>query len=85
MFETKFVISNNSMFEAYDLGDGNFVQVGAMLKCEPEDVFDTKFDSHYTYVVRRLQKGTPLSNYKSSKYYNEYVHRLKKEHPEYII
>lgn len=83
--KTHFVISQNAVHEAYDLGDGNFVQVGAIFKCELENVFETKFDAHYAYVVNRLQKGTPLSNYKSSKFYNEYIARLKIEHPEYII
>lgn len=83
--KTHFVLLPDGVIEAYDLGDGDFVQVSEKFKCEPSDVFETKFDAYYAHVVRRLQNGTPLSNYKSSKYYNEYVERLKKEHPEYII
>jgi len=47
--------------------------------------YETKSEAMYACVVKNLQAGKPLDNYKRSPYYNEYVQRLKIEHPEYII
>lgn len=85
MLEIKYVIINAIVYPVYDLGDDNFVQITQVFKQKDVKIFNTKVDALYTCVIQRLQNGAPLSNYKSSKFYNEYVQRLKIEHPEYII
>lgn len=85
MYKKCFIISGRSVFEVYDLGNSKYVQVEALFTVENENVFETKFDAMYANIISNLQKGKPLSNYRASKYYNEYIERLKVEHPEYII
>jgi hypothetical protein len=48
-------------------------------------IYETRIDLLYDIFLAKLKAGKPLSNYASSKYYGEYIERLKIDHPEYLI
>lgn len=81
----KYILCGKDIVPVYELADGQLIAVG--------DVFDPKFfkvytdrkDALYDKLIKDLQNGKPIENYKSSKYYQYYVDRLKKENPEYIL
>lgn len=51
--------------------------------------FDKEFDSleeaRYNALLYHLKNGKSLSDYKVSPYYNYYIGRLSREHPEFLI
>lgn len=83
--KVEFLVHNNSVLEVFNLDNGDFVTVGDKFKAPNSPIFDNKEDAMYFKLLRSLEKGKPISNFKSSKYYKYYIERLKKENPEYII
>lgn len=74
------------VISVYEIGDGYYVPTDSIIELKESDkICDTRIDALYFKMIRRLKKGTPLSNYKKSKNYEEYVERLKKEYPEYLV
>lgn len=65
----------------------NFIAVpaGVEIMAKKEQFYSKKFDAQYALLLKRLTNGTPLKNYKSSPYYEQYMDRLKKENPEFLI
>lgn len=69
----------------YELKDGLLITAGDIFDPSKIKVYKNKFDAMYDKLVNDLQSGKPLENYKSSKYYQQYIERLKKDNPEYIL
>jgi len=67
--------------------DSNYVVVpdGIQTMASKSQFYDKKFDAQYTLLLQRLDSGVNFSNYKSSPYYKDYIERLQKENPEYLI
>lgn len=58
----------------------------AMKRYDPEkDILYTKNDAQYEIFRKRVSEGTPIKNYKGSKYYKMYLERAKKENPELLF
>ena len=87
----KFILTrNNTVMQVFDLGtnergSNEFVNVSDVFTLKNYEMFDSKKDAMYTKLIRELDSGKSLSNYKSSKYFKYYCERLKKEHPEFMI
>ena len=58
---------------------------GVQMMAMKEQFYPKKFDAQYTLLVKRLTSGVPFSNYKRSKFFDEYHKRLKIENPELLI
>jgi hypothetical protein len=80
-----YVLMGPNVVSAYDAGGGYFVVGGTLIDIVGDAVYTDKMDAMYHKLIYDLQKGKPLENYKSSKYFKQYIERLKKEHPEYIL
>jgi tRNA isopentenyl-2-thiomethyl-A-37 hydroxylase MiaE len=48
-------------------------------------LYDDKDVAQYQLFVTRRRRGVPLKNFKSSKYFKEYIERAKKENPELLL
>lgn len=83
--KTKYIIDKGNVMSVYDLGDDDFVWATDIFKLSNTVVFDDRMDAMYYKLILDLQKGKSLDNFKSSKYYNYYIERLKSDNPEYII
>lgn len=81
----KYVIKDDSVVEVFEVDDTYLILDPHFILRKGEKIFDNKLDALYTKLILALEKGTGLSNYKSSKYYNDYLERLKIENPEYLI
>lgn len=82
----QFIFDGYSVYEVYMLNKNKFVY-SYDIKNIPNDVifFDEKIDAMYAQFLKNIKGGTPLKNYKRSKYYKIYLERLKKDYPEYVI
>ena len=83
--ESKFIIDGSSVLEVIEIGDGFLVPSATVFKREKYILFDSREDARYFCMVQDLKKGKPIEQYKSSKYYQYYLERLKEEYPEYVI
>lgn len=82
---SKFIIDGASVIEVVEIGDDLLAPAQTIFKRGDYDVYDTRLDARYHSMLRDLQNGKSIYNYKSSKYYKYYIERLKEENPEYII
>lgn len=80
-----FMLVNGDVVPVYDLGNDYYCQSGQLFISSPRHVFSDREDAMYSKLILELQGGKPLENFKSSKYYEYYIERLKKENPEFII
>ena len=89
--EPKFILINGKdVRQVIELGKDpkgrtEFVDCGDVYTPKNYQTFDNKKDAMYSKLIIDLQSGTPLSNYKRSKYYKYYCSRLGQEYPEYMI
>lgn len=81
----KYIISGGNVIPIYDLGGGYCVMSSDVYDLSNFTVYENKMDALYDKLIIELQNGKPLENYRSSKYYKQYIERLKKDNPEYII
>jgi len=49
------------------------------------EILYTKENAKYKIFIQRVLSGTPIKNFKSSKYYKMYLERAKKENPEILF
>mgnify|MGYP003960420639 CR=1 FL=1 len=53
---------------------------------DPKTVyFDERIEALYDNLVAKLRKGTPIKNYRSSKYFHMYLEMLNERNPEYVL
>ena len=83
--QEKYILLGKSVISVYELANGELIAVGDIFDSSQFKVYSNKLDAMYDKLVQDLQSGKPLENYKSSKYYKQYIEKLKKHHPEYII
>lgn len=81
----KYILLGKHVIPVYELKDGQLITAGDIFDPSEVKVYTNKFDAMYDKLVMDLQKGKSLENYKSSKYYQQYIDRLKKDNPEYIV
>lgn len=81
----KYILLGKAVIPVYELADGQLITAGDIYDASNYKLYTNKLDAMYDKLVIDLQSGKPLENYKSSKYFKQYIERLKKEHPEYII
>lgn len=82
--QIKYIFDRGGASAVVELQNGYFAYAKHIFK-HNEELFDTPEEALYSAMVKNLQTGTNLSNYKSSPYYDYYVKRLKEEYPEYVI
>lgn len=83
------------MLDKYIIDGGNVVRVvqvdSWLVPCsvvyDTEDyvAYDTREDARYHNFLNELDKGKTLDDFKSSRYYQYYIERLKKDNEEYLI
>jgi hypothetical protein len=81
----KYILLGKNVIPVYELADGQLITAGDIFDSSQYKLYSNKLDAMYDKLVLDLQAGKPLDNYKSSKYFKQYIERLKKDHPEYII
>ena len=81
----KYVLDGGNVIPVYDVGGGWFVIATEFYDATKYKLYDNRMDAMYDKLVKDLQTGKPIENYRSSKYYKYYIDRLKKENPEFII
>lgn len=85
----QFIYDGYSVYEVYEvyvLNKNKFVYSYDIKNIQNDVIFfDEKIDALYTQFLKNIKEGTPLKNYKRSKYYKIYLERLKKDYPEYVI
>lgn len=83
--DSKYIIDGASVIEVIEVGDNHLVPASVMFDKKDYQLFDTRLDARYYCMLKDLQKGKNIENYKSSKYYQYYIERLKEENPEYLL
>jgi len=83
-------LTNKGVVTAYYVMDGYLVPVSAGKplrheKIKKDGTFTDLFEANYKTLCFKLSQGKKFSNYKRSKYYEQYRKRLRVEHPEYLI
>ena len=89
----KYLITGDSVQNVqkiYEDGDNYFFvpsnQIFTIKKDKTNLIFKNKFDAMYFLLVKRLKsKKSTLKNYKSSKFFKQYIERLKIQNPELIF
>jgi hypothetical protein len=81
----KYIICGGDVVPVYELSNGDLTIAADVFKASDYIVYTNRFDAMYAKLIKDLQKGKPLENYRSSKYYKQYIERLKKENPEFAI
>jgi hypothetical protein len=81
----QYVIDGNAVYGVIPLGNDEYVLTSNVFTKRNLEMFDKKKDALYAKLIRDLKGGKPLKNFKTSKYYQYYLERLKKENPEYAI
>jgi hypothetical protein len=85
VIETKFIIDGSSVIEVIEIGDGLVVPANVIFEVRNHELFESRKDARYHSMIKELEKGKSIENFKSSKYYKYYLNRLRKDHPEYLI
>lgn len=83
--EVKYVLNGATVVPVVEVGDEFLVPAHEMFRKENCPVFGSREDARYHCLLKDLEKGKSIENYKSSKYYKYYIERLKEENPEYIL
>lgn len=81
----KYVLDGGNVIPVYDVGGGWFVIATEFYDATKYKLYDNRMDAMYDKLVKDLQTGKPIENYRSSKYFKYYIDRLKKENPEFVI
>lgn len=81
----KYVLDGGNVIPVYDVGGGWFVIATEFYDATKYKLYDNRMDAMYDKLVKDLQTGKPIENYRSSKYFKYYIERLKKENPEFVI
>ena len=80
-----YILVNGDVVPVYDMGNNYYCLSGQLFVASKSHVFSDREDAMYSKLILELQRGKPLENFRSSKYYGYYIERLKKENPEFII
>jgi len=83
--ETKFILNGANVVPVVEIGDDYLVPADVMFKKEQHTIYESRLDARFFCMLKELEKGKALEDYKKSKYFKYYVERLKKEYQEYII
>ncbi|MCK5537117.1 MAG: hypothetical protein KAI79_09830 [Bacteroidales bacterium] len=70
----------NETKDSYEL-----IPINSAFKVKKVDIFENNSDARYALFVKKMNSGSTLQGYKSSKYYNDYVERAKIEDPELLL
>lgn len=81
----KYIVLSNQIIPVYELADGQLIAAGDLFDPCTHKVYMNKIDALYTKLISELQGGKPLHNFKSSKYFQQYIELLKKHNPEYLV
>lgn len=81
----KYVLDGGNVIPVYDVGGGWFVIATEFYDATKYKLYDNRMDAMYDKLVKDLQTGKPIENYRSSRYFKYYIDRLKKENPEFVI
>lgn len=83
-----YYVCGNSVYGYYDI-DGNLIPASTDIYKDQNIKYTSKHkskkDAMYALFVKRVKSGTPITNFKSSKYYDYYLERASEEHPEILI
>lgn len=83
--KTSFVISGNNVTEVVEYND-YFIPYYNEFFLKSETIsFDTREEAMFQKALSSIIEGKPVEKYKSSKYYDYYLTRLKQDYPEYCI
>jgi hypothetical protein len=83
--EVRYIINGASVIPVVEVGDDHLVPAHDMIERKDIPVFNSREDARYHCLLRDLENGKSIENYKSSRYYKYYIKRLKEENPEYIL
>lgn len=86
--EIIYYTKGKDIFTYYKIGDiliPYSVNVYTESQIKHDGKFTNKLDARYFTLIKQLQSGKKLSNFKVSKYFQYYVDRLREENPEYLI
>lgn len=83
----KYGICSESVVPVVHIGGNRYVAVSKSnsFNVDDNDLFDEKDDAMYENFLRKIKNGTPVRNFKSSKYFKYYINRLCDEDPEWAI
>ncbi len=81
----KYILCGKDIVPVYELADGQLIAAGDIFDRTHFTVYTDRKDALYDKLINDLKTGKSIDNYKSSKYFQYYVNRLKKDNPEYII
>ena len=81
----KYIVCGNDVVPVYELANGDLTIAADIFKANDYIVYTNRFDAMYAKLIKDLQRGKSLENYRSSKYYKQYIERIKKENPEFAI
>ena len=80
-----FIVVDGDVMSVIEIGDSHFVNAAYVFTVAEPILFDSREEAMYSKLLQELTCGTPLKNYKSSKYYRYYLKRLAEDNPEYLI
>lgn len=85
--ETKYLVVGTELIPVVVISENWVVPASQIIEIRPETstIFDNKEDGNYYKMVKKLDSGVSIDNYKSSRYFGFYMERLKDEHPEHVI
>jgi len=88
----KYVVFNGSVENMCQISetDTEYVLVPqnqiVTIKKDSCDIFNDKFDAMYHVFLDRIKSGkSVLKNYKSSKFFKQYLERLQEQNPELLF
>lgn len=84
MTDTKYINKNNSCLEVVVKGETAYV-VSDFFNIKNLPIYDTKEEAMCYKMLKEVQNGKNISNFKASKYYNTYISFLKENYPEHLI
>lgn len=84
--KTQYIIHNKSTSAVVEVTlDGvKYIVDPKMLSLSNQPLYN-KEDAYYKVFAQCIKDGTPVKNYKRSKYYKFYINRAKIENPEFLF
>jgi hypothetical protein len=83
--QEKYILLGKHVIPVYELKNGQLITEGDIFNPNEVNVYTNRFDAMYDKLIKDLQCGKSIESYKSSKYYKQYIERLKKDNPEYVL
>lgn len=80
----KYVVIADQLIPIADFGDWG-CPMSSIISLQDADVFESREEANYYKMVKRLDKGVSIDNYRNSKYFQYYKEKLEKDHPEHLL